>query len=207
MFETNILKFFFLERASTSNFCYATKQNNPHIILNYVSYDRLDLLQPCGKFLSWAPPVPLGNFYSLAPPPPRNFHWPSMGGQGGMDIFWNLTFSKPAALDIIVRGSNYLIALQYRPKQQQILAACIYKLWICFVCLESVWNEHWWHQIHWSVFIALQLIKSLPKITFLAVCILKFAFQPLWHLDLRKVFGISKFNQRLRQLFAHSLFW
>ena len=80
-FETNILKFFFLERASTSNFCCATNQNNPHI-LKYVSYDRSRLLQPCGKLFSWAPPVPLGNFYPLAPPPPRNFHWPSVGGYG-----------------------------------------------------------------------------------------------------------------------------
>ena len=38
------------------------------------SYDRSHLLQPCGKFLSWASPIPLGNFYPLAPPPPRNFH-------------------------------------------------------------------------------------------------------------------------------------
>ena len=80
-FETNILKFFFLERASTSNFCCATNQNNPHI-LKYVSYDRSRLLQPCGKLFSWAPPVPLGKFYPLAPPPPRNFHEPSMGGYG-----------------------------------------------------------------------------------------------------------------------------
>ena len=63
-FETNILKFFFLERASTSNFCCATNQNNPHI-LKYVSYDRSRLLQPCGKLFSWAPPVPLGKFKLL----------------------------------------------------------------------------------------------------------------------------------------------
>ena len=42
--------------------------DNPHI-LKYVSYDRLRLLQPCGKLFSWAPPVPLGNFYPLEPPP------------------------------------------------------------------------------------------------------------------------------------------
>ena len=59
---------FFLERASTSNFCCATDQNKPHI-LKYVSYDRSCLLQPCGKLFSWAPPVPLGNFYPLAPHP------------------------------------------------------------------------------------------------------------------------------------------
>ena len=59
---------FFLQRASTSNFCCATDQNNPHI-LKYVSYDRSCLLQPCGKLFSWAPPVPLGNVYPLAPPP------------------------------------------------------------------------------------------------------------------------------------------
>ena len=64
---------FFLERASTSNFCCASNQNNPHI-LKYVSYDRSRLLQPYGKLFPWAPPVPLGNFYLLAPPPPRNFH-------------------------------------------------------------------------------------------------------------------------------------
>ena len=69
------------ERASTSNFCFATNQNNLHI-LKFVSYDRSRLLQPCGKLFSWAPPVPLGNFYPLAPPPPRNFHWPSVGGYG-----------------------------------------------------------------------------------------------------------------------------
>ena len=68
----------FFERASISDFCCATNQNNPHI-LKYVSYDRLCLLQPCGKFFSWAPPIPLGNFYPLAPPPLRNVHWPSVG--------------------------------------------------------------------------------------------------------------------------------
>ena len=56
------LEVFFLERASASNFCCATGQNNPHI-LKYVSYDRSCLLQPCGKLFSLAPPVPLGNFY------------------------------------------------------------------------------------------------------------------------------------------------
>ena len=75
-FQTNIFKFF-LERASISNFCCATNQNNPR---KYVSYDRSHLLQPCGKFLSWASPIPLGNLYPLAPPPPRNFHEPSLGG-------------------------------------------------------------------------------------------------------------------------------
>ena len=83
-FETNIFKFF-LERAPISNFCCATNQNNPHI--KYVSCDRLHLLKPCGKYFSWAPPIPFRNFYPLAPPP-RNFHFPSVGG-GGMDIFWN----------------------------------------------------------------------------------------------------------------------
>ena len=34
------------------------------------SYDRSHLLQPCGKLLSWASPIPLGNFYPLAPPHP-----------------------------------------------------------------------------------------------------------------------------------------
>ena len=78
---------FFVERASTSNFCCATDQNKPHI-LKYVSYDRSCLLQPCGKLFSWAPPVPLGNFYPLAPPPLRNFHWPSVtGGEGGYGYF------------------------------------------------------------------------------------------------------------------------
>ena len=72
---------FFLKRASISDFCCNTNQNNPHI-LKYDSYDRLRLLQPCGKFFSWAPPIPLGNFYPLAPPPLRNFHWPSVGGGG-----------------------------------------------------------------------------------------------------------------------------
>ena len=63
------MKVFFLERASTSNFCCATNQNNPHI-LKYVSCDRSRLLQPCGKFFSWSPPAPLGNFSPLAPYPP-----------------------------------------------------------------------------------------------------------------------------------------
>ena len=43
-----------------------------------------------GNFSRAQPPIPLGNFYLLTPPPPRNFHWPSVGG-GGMDIFWNHT--------------------------------------------------------------------------------------------------------------------
>ena len=83
---------FFLKRASISDFCCNTNQNNPHI-LKYDSYDRSRLLQPCGKFFSWAPPIPLGNFYPLAPPPLRNFHWPSVG-VGGMDIFWNHTMGR-----------------------------------------------------------------------------------------------------------------
>ena len=64
--------FFFIERASTSNFCCARNQNNPHQ-LKYVSYDRSCLLPwTCGKFFLSAtppPPVPLGNFYPLAPHP------------------------------------------------------------------------------------------------------------------------------------------
>ena len=72
---------FFLERESISDFCCNTNQNNPHI-LKYDSYDRSRLLQPCRKFFSSAPPIPLGNFYPLAPPPLRNFHWPSVGGYG-----------------------------------------------------------------------------------------------------------------------------
>ena len=72
---------FFLKRASIYDFCCNTNQNNPHI-LKYDSYDRSRLLQPCGKFFSWASPIPLGNFYPLAPPPLRNFHWPSVGGGG-----------------------------------------------------------------------------------------------------------------------------
>ena len=73
---------FFLERAPISNFCCATNQNNPHI--KYVSCDRPHLLKPCGKYFSWAPPLPFRNFYPLAPPPPtpRNFHFPSVGGGG-----------------------------------------------------------------------------------------------------------------------------
>ena len=67
---------FFLERESISSFCCAANQNNPQ---KYVSYDRSHLLQPCGKFLSWASPIPLRNFYPLAPPSSRNFHEPSVG--------------------------------------------------------------------------------------------------------------------------------
>ena len=85
---------FFLERASISDFCCATNQNNPHI-LRYVSYDWSRLLQPCGKCFSWAPPIPCRNFYPLAPPRLRNFHPRGGGGGGGagMDnfIFWNHT--------------------------------------------------------------------------------------------------------------------
>ena len=61
---------FFLERASISDFCCDTNQNNPHI-LEYDSYYRSRLLQPCRKFFSWAHPIPLGNFYPLVPPPPH----------------------------------------------------------------------------------------------------------------------------------------
>ena len=35
------------------------------------------------KFLPFKPPPP---------PPPRNFHWSSVGGGGGMGIFWNHTW-------------------------------------------------------------------------------------------------------------------
>ena len=80
---------FFLEKASTSNFCCASNQNNPHIP-KYVLYDRSRLLQLCGKLFSWAPPVPLGNFYLLAPPTPQEFPLTIRGR--GMDIFWNHTF-------------------------------------------------------------------------------------------------------------------
>ena len=83
---------FFLERASISDFCCDTNQNNPHI-LEYDSYDRSRLLQPCGKFFSWAPPIPLGNFYPLAPPHPLGISIDHPWG-GGMDIFWNHTLSR-----------------------------------------------------------------------------------------------------------------
>ena len=73
--ETNIFKFF-LERESIYSFCCAANQNNPR---KYVSYDRSHLLQPCGKFLLWASPIPLRNFSPLASPPPRSFHEPSVG--------------------------------------------------------------------------------------------------------------------------------
>ena len=60
---------FFRERASISDFCCNTNQNNrmTHTIVRF-------FLPPCGKFFSWAPPIPLGNFYPLAPPPLRNLH-------------------------------------------------------------------------------------------------------------------------------------
>ena len=74
------MNFLIIPMISMIRFCCATNQNNPH---KYVSYNRSHPLQPCGKFFSWASPIPLGNFYPLAPPPPRNFHWPSMGGGGG----------------------------------------------------------------------------------------------------------------------------
>ena len=86
----HFVKVFFLERASTSNFCCATNQNNPHILKD-VSYDRSRLLQPCGKFFSWAPPAPLGNFYPLAPYPPGisiDHPW------GGIWIFSGITHLK-----------------------------------------------------------------------------------------------------------------
>ena len=107
------------ERASTSNFCFATNQNNPHI-LKYVSYDRSRLLQPCGKLFSWAPPVPLGNFYNWAPPPPRNFHWPSVGG-GGMDIFWNHTLQRltKQRSEVERKGQKAIGKKIYIKKQQQ----------------------------------------------------------------------------------------
>ena len=69
----------FSQKGILSDFCCAANQNNPHI-LKYVSYDRLRLLQPCGKCFSWAPPILCRNFYPLAPPPLRNFHSPSVGG-------------------------------------------------------------------------------------------------------------------------------
>ena len=123
--------FFFLERASTSNFCYATNQSNPQI-LNYVSYDRPRPLQLCGKFFLWALPIP-PEISTLQPPHPLGISighpWGGGGGGGGLyGYFLESHISKPAALDIIMRGSNGLIALHYyRPKQQEILEACIYK--------------------------------------------------------------------------------
>ena len=90
-------RFFFIERASTSNIysCCAINQNNPHI-LKRVTYDQPCLLPwTCAKFFLWAPPVPLGNFYPLAHPPPRNFHWPSVGGGGGVWIFSGITQFHP----------------------------------------------------------------------------------------------------------------
>ena len=45
--------------------------------------------------------------------------------KGGYGYFLESHISKPAALDIIMRGSNGLIVLHYRPKQQAILEACI----------------------------------------------------------------------------------
>ena len=71
------------------NFCFATNQNNPHI-LKYVSYDRSRLLQPCGKLFSWAPPVPLENVYPLAPPHPLGISIDHPWG-GGVWIFSGIT--------------------------------------------------------------------------------------------------------------------
>ena len=83
-FETNIFKFF-LERAPISNFCCATNQNNPHI--KYVSCDRPHLLKPCGKYFSWAPPIPFRNFYPLAPPQPLGISISHPWGGGGYGYF------------------------------------------------------------------------------------------------------------------------
>jgi len=79
-FETNILNFF-LERASTSNFMTLQIKIISHRL--WITLEKNPVLV--------GTPIPLGNFYLLAPPPPRNFHWPSVGG---MDIFWNHTFQK-----------------------------------------------------------------------------------------------------------------
>ena len=86
-------RFFFFERASTSNFCCATNQNNPHI-LKYVSCDRSRLLQPCGKFFSWAPLHPSEIFYPLAPYPPGISIDHPWGGGGGIWIFSGITHLK-----------------------------------------------------------------------------------------------------------------
>ena len=90
---------FFLERASASNFCCATKQNNPR---KDVSYDRSRPLGPHGKFFSWAPPLPLRNFYPLAPTHPLriSIDCPWGGGGGRAWIFSEIT--------------NYMAARRYR---------------------------------------------------------------------------------------------
>ena len=109
-FQTNIFKFF-LERASISNFCCATNQNNPR---KYVSYNRSHLLQPCGKFLSWASPIPLGNFYPLAPPHPLGISINHPWG-GGMDIFWNHTMRARSGVkqfnSVALRLSSFVFQL------------------------------------------------------------------------------------------------
>ena len=64
------MKFFFLERASTSNFCCATNQNNPYVqvclIGSIASFTTLWKVLLVGtphtprKFLPFSPPHPLG---------------------------------------------------------------------------------------------------------------------------------------------------
>ena len=78
----------------------------------------------CGHF-----PYPR-KFLLFSPPIHQEFPLVIRGGGGGglYGYFMESHISKPAALDIIMRGSNGLIALHYyRPKQQEILEACIYK--------------------------------------------------------------------------------
>ena len=108
-FKTNIFKCF-LERASISNFCCAINQNNPR---KYVSYDRSHLLQPCGKFLSWASPIPLGNFYPIPPPHPLGISINHPWGGGGMDIFWNHTICHFRIMAICTRCPFLLSHLNF----------------------------------------------------------------------------------------------
>ena len=104
---------FFLERASTSNFCCATDQNNPHI-LKYVSYDWSCLLQPCGKLFSWAPPVSLGNFYPLVPHP-LGISLTIRGGGGGVWIFSEITQCSHELFHTIFPCTNMFCTLSPPP--------------------------------------------------------------------------------------------
>ena len=54
------------------------------------------------KFFTRPTPHTPWKFLPLNPPPPRNFHWPSVGG-GGIDIFWNHTL-----LNITGNGDHIL---------------------------------------------------------------------------------------------------
>ena len=83
------MNFFFLERASTSNFCCATNQKNPYIQVCLVG--SIASFTTLWKILLVGTPHTPCKFLPFSPPPhPLGISIDHLGGRG-MDIFWNHT--------------------------------------------------------------------------------------------------------------------